>query len=280
MNMLILAATGNVGGQIISQLTGHTVRAVTRDPHTARFPADVEVVRGDLSEPDTIAACLDGIDAVFLLWPLHTGKQLPAVLEVVARRARRVVFLGTGGVPDLGFDEQERLVHGCGIESTMIRPSTFAVNTLWWADQIRAGDIVEGAYGALPMSLIHEADLAAVAVCALTEPGHDGATYTLTGPEVLTQADQVRVIGEALGRPLRWRELTRGEARRRLLADESFPDSFVDVLLDGYAAMLTGPPPTLTTTVQDVTGAPARSLRQWATDHAADFTDRGGQLPH
>ncbi|WP_250904760.1 NAD(P)H-binding protein [Nonomuraea sp. NEAU-A123] len=275
MNMLILAATGNVGGQIITQLkqTGHTVRAVTRDPHAARFPADVEVVRGDLSEPDTIAACLDGIDAVFLLWPLHTGKHLPAVLEVVARQARRVVFLGTGGVPDLSFEEQERLVHGCGIESTMIRPSTFAVNTLWWADQIRAGDIVEGAYGALPMSLIHEADMAAVAVRALTEPGHDGATYTLTGPEVLTQADQVRVIGEALGRPLRWRELTRAEARRRLLADERFPDSFVDVLLDGYAAMLAGPPPTLTSTVQDVTGAPARSLRQWATDHAADFSD-------
>ncbi|MBT2224795.1 NAD(P)H-binding protein [Nonomuraea sp. NEAU-A123] len=273
--MLILAATGNVGGQIITQLkqTGHTVRAVTRDPHAARFPADVEVVRGDLSEPDTIAACLDGIDAVFLLWPLHTGKHLPAVLEVVARQARRVVFLGTGGVPDLSFEEQERLVHGCGIESTMIRPSTFAVNTLWWADQIRAGDIVEGAYGALPMSLIHEADMAAVAVRALTEPGHDGATYTLTGPEVLTQADQVRVIGEALGRPLRWRELTRAEARRRLLADERFPDSFVDVLLDGYAAMLAGPPPTLTSTVQDVTGAPARSLRQWATDHAADFSD-------
>ncbi|MEU7747924.1 NAD(P)H-binding protein [Nonomuraea sp. NPDC049158] len=273
MNILVLAATGNVGGQIIAQLreTGHAVRAVTRDPRTARFPAEVEVMRGDLSAPDTIAACLDGIDAVFLLWPLHTGEQLPAVLDVVARRARRVVFLGTGGVPDLSFEEQEKLVHGCGIESIVLRPSTFAVNTLWWADQIRAGDIVEGAYGALPMSLIHEADMAAVAVRALTEPGHDGATYSLTGPEVLTQAEQVRVIGEALGRPLRWRELTREQARERLLADESFPDSFVDVLLDGYAAMLAGPPPVLTATVHDVTGVPARSLRQWAMDHAADF---------
>ncbi|MEV6154814.1 NAD(P)H-binding protein [Nonomuraea sp. NPDC052129] len=274
MNILVLAATGNVGGQIITQLreSGHSVRAVTRDPRTTRFPAEVEVMRGDLSAPDTIAACLDGIDAVFLLWPLHTGEQLPAVLDLVARRARRVVFLGTGGVPDLSFEEQAKLVHGCGIASTMIRPSTFAVNTLWWADQIRAGDVVEGAYGALPMSLIHEADMAAVAVRALTEPGHDGATYTLTGPEVLTQAEQVRVIGEALGRPLRWRELTREQARERLLADESFPDSFVDVLLDGYAAMLAGPPPVLTATVHDVTGIPARSLRQWAMDHAADFS--------
>ena len=91
MNLLILAATGNVGGQIITQLrgTGHAVRAVTRDPHAAGFPTGVEVMLGDLSAPETIAACLDGIDAVFLLWPLHTGKQLPAVLEVVARQTRR-----------------------------------------------------------------------------------------------------------------------------------------------------------------------------------------------
>jgi uncharacterized protein YbjT (DUF2867 family) len=121
------------------------------------------------------------------------------------------------------------------------------------------------------MSLIHEADMAAVAVHALTEPGHDGATHTLTGPEVLTQAEQVRVIGEVLGRPLCWEELTREQARRRLLADATFPDSFVDVLLDGYAAMLAGPPPTLTATVQEITGTPPRSLRQWVVDHAADF---------
>ena len=272
--ILVIASTGNVGRQIVTQLreAGHAVRAVTRNPHTAGFPADVEVARGDLSAPHTLAACLDGVDAVFLLWPLHTGRRLAAVLDLIARQARRLVFLGTGGVPDLSFEEQEKLVHGCGIESTMIRPSTFAVNTLWWADQIRAGNVVQGAYGALPMSLIHEADIAAVAVHALTEPGHDGATYALTGPEVLTQAEQIRVIGEVLGRPLRWEELTREQARQRLLADEAFPDSFADVLLNGYATMQAGPPPTLTTTIHDITGAPARSLRQWMNDHTANFT--------
>jgi uncharacterized protein YbjT (DUF2867 family) len=168
-------------------------------------------VPGDLSEPASLEACLAGADAVFLLWPLHTAERLPAVLDLIARHARRVVFLGTGG--------------------------------------------------ALAMSLIHEADMAAVAVRALTEPG----------PEVLTQAEQVRVIGVVLGRPLCWQELTREQARQRLLADETLPDSFVDVLLDGYAAMLAGPPPVLTSTVEDVTGVPPRSLRQWAADHAGDF---------
>ncbi|GAB3974415.1 NAD(P)H-binding protein [Actinoallomurus acanthiterrae] len=271
--ILVFAATGNVGRHIVALLreAGHAVRAVTRDPGAARLLAGVEVVPGDLADPATLETCLAGIDAVFLLWPLHGGEGLPAVLDLIAARARRVVFLGTGGVPDLPFEEQDKLVHGRGVESTVLRPSTFAVNTLWWADQIRAGDVVRGAYGTLPMSLIHEADMAAVAARALTGPGHDGATYTLTGPEVLTQAEQVRVIGEVLGRPLRWEELTREQARRRLLADETFPDSFVDVLLDGYAAMLAGPPPVLTSTVEDVTGVPPRSLRQWVADHAGDF---------
>jgi len=270
---LVIAATGNVGRQIVTRLYegGHAVRAVTRDPSTARFPAEVSVSYGDLSEPGTIAACLDGVDAVFLLWPLHTGRRLPAVRDAIAGRARRLVFLGTGGVPDLGFAEQEKLVHGCGISSTVLEPSTFAVNTLWWADQIRAGDVVHGVYGELPMSLIHEADMASVAVHALTQPGHDGATYKLTGPEILTQTEQVHVIGEVLGRPLRWAEITREQARRRLLEDETFPDSFVDLLLDGYATMLAGPRPALTSTVQDITGTPPRSLRQWVADHKADF---------
>ncbi|ADI07533.1 NADPH:quinone reductase and related Zn-dependent oxidoreductase-like protein [Streptomyces bingchenggensis BCW-1] len=122
------------------------------------------------------------------------------------------------------------------------------------------------------MALLHEADIAAVAVRALTEDGHGHTAYALTGPEILTQAEQVRTIGEVLGRPLRWQELSREEARQRLLADDSFPDSFADPLLDGYAAMLDAPPPATTSTVEAVTGTPARTYRAWVSDHAADFS--------
>ncbi|WP_433193100.1 SDR family oxidoreductase [Nocardia sp. CA-107356] len=272
-NILVLAATGNVGSQLVHQLqaAGHSVRAGTRNPATAELPADVQVVRTELSRPETLIDCLDDIDAAFLLWPLHTGAQLPKALGIIAGCARRVVFLGTDGIPDLSFEEQENLVHGCGIESVVIRPSTFAVNTLWWADQIRTGDIVHGSHGELPMSLIHEADMAAVAALALTENGHAGATYTVTGPEVLTRAEQVRIIGEVLGRQLRWAELTREHAEQRLLADESFPDSFIDVLLDGYDTMMAAPRPQTTSTVADLTGRPAHSLAEWVSDHRADF---------
>lgn len=137
------------------------------------------------------------------------------------------------------------------------------------ADQ--AGDVVRGAYGSLKTAPIHEDDITAVAVHALTEDGHAGRRYSLTGPEVLSQEEQVRIIGEAIGRPLRWHGLTREEERARLLADPGFPDGFVDELLDGYATLIAAPPPAVSTAVLGITGAPATPLSAWAAEHAADF---------
>ncbi|TMR33665.1 NAD-dependent epimerase/dehydratase family protein [Nonomuraea zeae] len=304
--ILVTGATGNVGRPLVHQLVeaGLPVRALTRrDPATAGLPRAAEVVRGDL---ETIGDCLDGVESAFLVWPFHTADAAPAVVKAIGRHARRIVLLSSGAVRDQpdsfvgrSHQEVEQCVEQAGPAWTILRPSTFAANVLWWAGQIRAGNVVRGAYGAVPMAMLHERDIAAVAARALTapdpagtapdragaspgragaspgravaSPGYDGARLVLTGPQVLTQAEQVRIIGEALGRPLRWQELTRAEERRRLLADGSFPDSFADALLDGYARMFDGPPPALTTTVEEVTGRPARTFAQWARDHAADF---------
>ncbi|MEU1665934.1 NAD(P)H-binding protein [Streptomyces sparsogenes] len=285
--ILVTGATGNVGRQVVSQLlAAHPgrVRALTRDPATAALPDGVDVYQGDLADPAALETALKGADAVFLMWPFHDAGPAPAVVDALTWHSGRVVFLSSGAVQEGVAPERqphpvgrsharvEQLIERSGLVWTHLRPSTFAANTLWWADQIRAGDVVSGAYGAVPMALLHEADIAAVAVRALTEDGHHRAAYALTGPEVLTQAEQVRVIGEVLGRPLRWRELSREEARQRLLADDGFPDSFVEPLLDGYAAMLDAPPPAVTSTVESVTGAPARTYRSWVADHAADFS--------
>ncbi len=263
---------------------GISVRAMTRVPESARLPEAAEVVRGDLADPDGLETCLDGVDAVFLMWPFHDARPMTAILEAIKRHARRVVLLSSGAVQDGLAPEQHtepvgrshaevehRLRHS-GLAWTVLRPSTFAANALWWADQIRSGDTVAGPYGAVRMAMLHEADIAAVAVAALTEDGHDQKCYQLNGPELLTQTEQVHIIGQALGRPLRWQELSREQARRRLLDSESFPDSFVDVLLDGYANMLDAPAPALTRTVETVTGTPARAFHQWALDHAEQFS--------
>jgi uncharacterized protein YbjT (DUF2867 family) len=259
--ILVTGATGNVGRQVVAQLcaAGVPVRALTRNT-AATFPEGVTVAHGDLRGP----LDLRGVDAVFLIWPLHTGAALPPVLDAIG--SRHVVYLGSGGVGDLTMAEQAALVSRCP-RWTVIRPSTFAVNALWWARQIRAGDEVRGAQGDLAMAMLHEADIAAVAVRSLLD-GRAGEAFDLTGPEALTQAEQVRIIGEVLGRPLRWVELPRAEAREQLLADD-LPESFVDVLLDTYATMPRRPE--VTGTVAEVTGRPASTFAEWVRDHAAEF---------
>lgn len=279
--VLVTGATGNVGRQVMSQLrgTGIAVRALTRNPASAELPDGVEVVRGDLSDPDTLHACLDGVDAVFLVWPFFTADDAPAVLDVVTRHARRIVLLSSMGVRDdvaaqadpisQFHADLERLIERSGLEWTFLRCHSFATNALWWAPQIRSDGVVREPYGAAARPVIHERDIAAVAARVLTSDGHRGSTYCLTGPQVLTQVEQVHAIGEAIGRALRFEEISPEAGRQKMLM-QGWPPSVVDGLLNAYAAMVTEPAP-VTTTVEEITGTPARTFREWAIDHANDF---------
>ncbi len=275
--ILVVGATGNVGREVVSQLldVGVAVRAMTRDPDTAELPAGVDVVRGDLSDPVALEARLDGVDAVFLIWPFVAVQQAtdlaPVVMDAIARHARRIVYLSAHAAEQPGtfWAIVEDAIEGSGAEWTFLRPSGFAANTRMWAEQIDRGDVVRWPYGAAARSLIHERDIAAVAVRALIEEGHAGARYVLTGPTTVTQAEQVRAIGQAIGRPLRWEEVPPGAVRDDLAA--AIGDaSFADGALDAWAGFVEEPE-LVTSTVQDVTGEPARTFGQWATDHAADF---------
>jgi uncharacterized protein YbjT (DUF2867 family) len=274
--VLVTGATGNVGRHVVNRLLelGADVRALVREPGAARLPAGVAVAGGDLTRPDTLDAALAGIDSVFLVWPGLSTAAAPATVERLSEHARRVVYLsamgGRDGERPVGFwGEIEGLIERTGLESTFLRASGFAANTLGWAEQIRTRGVVRWPYGRARRSLIHEKDLAAAAALALTEDRHVGAAYTLTGPEAASQLEQVRLIGAAIDRDLRGEEQPHAEARESLLAAWGDP-AFVDMALDGWAAMIDAPEP-VTTTVEQVTGVPARKFRQWALDHAADF---------
>lgn len=112
------------------------------------------------------------------------------------------------------------------MEWTFLRPAGFATNTLMWADQIRESGVVRWPFGQARRSLIHERDIADVAVQALTEDDHAGKRYVLTGPESLTQAEQVAAIGDAIGREVRWDELAREDAEKELVG--KVPDTALD----------------------------------------------------
>jgi uncharacterized protein YbjT (DUF2867 family) len=276
--ILVTGATGNVGQQVISQLDdrGFSVRALTRDPQGAGFPENVDVVAGDLSHPGTLEPLMDGVDAVFLVWPFSTPEaahQLgPAVIDTLAARARRIVYLSAAAAaqqPDAFWSVIERLVEASGVEWTFLRPSGFAANTRMWADQIRGGDVVRWPYGDAARALIHERDIAAIAVRALTQDDLIATRPVLTGPSTVSQIEQVRAIGDAIGRSIRWEELPRDQALEQLSA--AWGDAaFADHALDTWAGFVSTPEP-VTDTIEQITGAPARSFREWARDHAGDF---------
>lgn len=276
--IVVTGATGTVGRQVVHQLVerGVPVRAVARDPGSARLPLSADVVRADLADPGSLEPHLATADSAFLVWPF-TSPELAAdlgrrVVEALARHVPRIVYLSAeaaDGRPDSFWSRIERLIEGSGAAWTMLRPTGFAVNTLMWADQIRNGGVVRWPYGAAARSLIHERDIAAVAVAALTEDRHAGQRYLLTGPETITQAEQVAVIGEATGNPVRWEELEPEAARQNLLSAWGDP-GFVDSALATWRRLTEEPEP-VTRTVEEVTGVPARTFRQWAHDHRSDF---------
>jgi uncharacterized protein YbjT (DUF2867 family) len=278
--ILVTGATGNVGRHVVSQLLASSccVRALTRNPEAANLPPGIEAVRGDLTGGEALDACLEGVDAVFLVWTA-TADAAPDAIGRIARHAQRIVLLTSPHKtahplfqqpnPVRGLHtELERLIRSSRLRWTVLRPGMMASNALlWWAPQIRAGDVVRWPYAAVPTAPIHEGDIAAVAVRALLEPGHDAAEYVLTGPESLSHIQQVNTIGDVTGRSLRYDEMTREQAEREL----DFPPVILTMLLDAWSAAL-GEPAFVTSTVNDVTGMPPRTFRDWVVEHAAAFS--------
>jgi uncharacterized protein YbjT (DUF2867 family) len=279
--ILVIGATGTVGRHVVSQLVaaGTQVRAMSRNPDAAGLPPQAEMMRGDLTLPETLDACLDGIDAVFLVWvaPPDTSA---AVLERIAKHGQRIVFLSAPIKTAHPFFQQpnpmrammaqiEHRIEMSGLQCTIIRPGIFAANALhWWAPQIRTGDRVRWPYLAAPTAPIHEHDIARVAVRVLLEDKHAGGDYVLTGPESLSQRDQLDTIGHAICRSLRIEEMSPDEARREW--QPAMPAFVVEMLLDAWAAAI-GQPAFVTSTVTEITGTPPRTFFEWANDHFEDF---------
>jgi uncharacterized protein YbjT (DUF2867 family) len=169
------------------------------------------------------------------------------------------------------YAEIERLIAAAGLESTIIRPGMFASNALfWWAPVIRAGGVVRWPYGAAETAPVDERDVAAVAALILSQDGYAGGDYVLTGPESLSQAEQVSIIGDVLGRPIKFQELTPDEFRRE--TEGSWPRPAVDMLLAAWDATM-GVPAFITSTAFDILGSPPRSFRQWVSDNANAFSE-------
>ncbi|WP_258346841.1 NAD(P)H-binding protein [Saccharopolyspora gregorii] len=278
MTVLVTGATGSVGREVVRGLleSGVPVRAVTRDPRRAELPARAEVVAADLERPAELRAALDGVSAVHL-FPVPGGAREFAELAVRAG-VRRIVVLSSASVLESGAGSLsaqqhapvERAVEESGVaEWTHLRPGAFALNVLDWAADARTEGVVRLPFAAAAQALVHEADVAAVAVEALLGEGHAGRAYEITGPAAVSQREQVAAIAEAIGEPVRFEELTPEQARQALLG-RGCPPEVAEMLLD-YLAAAAVAPDVPTSTVRRLTGRPARRFDEWARDHAADF---------
>jgi uncharacterized protein YbjT (DUF2867 family) len=282
--VLVTGATGRIGRAVVDQLldAGVPVRALThRRAAAAALPASVEVVTGDLTVPASLDAGLRGVSAVFLVWTAPPATA-PAVVQRLATYARHVVFLSSPHQTPHPFFQQpnpmavlhadiERLIAAAGLESTIIRPGMLASNALfWWATALGAEDVVRWPYGAAETAPVDDRDVAAVAARTLYQDGHAGGDYVLTGPQSLTQAEQVSIIGEVVGRRITFTELSPDEFRSQ--TEGTWPRPVVDMLLAAWAAA-TGRPAFITSTVSDILGSAPRTFRQWVADHVGAFTD-------
>lgn len=281
--LLITGATGTIGRPLVDLLAadGVKVRAITRNPEAAELPAGVDLVPGDTTRPETLGSAFDGVTTLFL----HPRAVREAAREVVALARRqgvqRVVAFSAMNVeeplnhqPSRFIGDRNKEVEEAAVDSGIawvsLRMGYFAGNTLRaWGAQIRAGDVIRGPYAAFAESPVHERDLAAVAARVLTSDAFTGRRLELTGPESLTHAEMVAVIGEVIGRPLRYEEVP-PEIALHGFVRAGFDQPAAEALVARYARGV-GEPAPVSNHVEEVLGRRAGTYAEWVAANAVAF---------
>lgn len=268
--VLVTGARAKTGAPAARQLVaaGVDVRGGSSDPSRVRVPG-VEPVRFSWDEEQTWAPALDGVDAVFLVRPDRAdAPDLAARFMARTRPDTRVVLLsetaqGTYG-PDDWAPRVEAAVRDGGRPWTIVRPGWFM--QVLTDPRFFLQDVADGRLpfpsGDARLAWIDARDIAAVAVAALLDPAHEGLTHVISGPEALTLAETAEVLASGLGRPVRHEDV---DVAAALEGIDGFDRKITE---DTYARVRRGEFAEVTTTVEQVTGAPARSLAQFVADHA------------
>ncbi|BDP44290.1 oxidoreductase (plasmid) [Deinococcus aetherius] len=276
--VLVLGSTGKTGRRLVPRLTasGLKVRAASRKAGEGR-------VHFDWDRRETHLPALRGADALYLVAPDLVEDPTPVVgpfLESAEREGvTRVVLLSSLGTefpnedPDSGRRKVERQVMASGLAWTILRPSGFAQNFsegFLLPGILRAG-AVASVTGSGAVALVDAGDIAAVAAAALTEDGHSGATYAVTGPEALTFAQAAATIGQVIGRDIGYRQISPDELTG-ILVGSGIPADYAAMVVRDQEAIRDGAGATVTGTVAQVTGRPATPFAAYAAGAARAWT--------
>ena len=281
--ILVTGATGNTGRPLVEALirTGAPVRAMVRDQASrAKLPDGVQVALADFEDPASLAAALDGAGRAYLVTPSSEQAEAQqkrfADLAAAAGVRHLVVLSQLAAAEDspvrfLRYHAVvERHVRDLGIGYTFLRPNLFFQGLLALAKPIAAEGRFFAPIGDAPVSAVDVRDIADVAAAALTQAGHEGATYTLTGPAAVTHAEMATALGAALGR-----EITFTDVPPEAFAESLhgvLPPWQVEGLLEDYAHYRRGEAAAVSPAVMEVTGRAPRDVAQFARDYAAAFS--------
>jgi uncharacterized protein YbjT (DUF2867 family) len=279
--ILITGASGNVGREVLKQIaaTGAQVRAAFQSvSKAAAAPSGVEVVTMDYNQPPTLQAALKGVERVFLVGPPAPNLPLlerKAVDEIKRSGVRHVVKLSAMGGRAATFPRQhadsEDYITSAGVAYTFLRPNGFMQNLVTYnAPTINTQDAFYGSQGEGKVSHIDIRDIAAVAVKTLTEDGHQGKAYTLTGPVALSNAQIAQILSDDLGREIRYVDLPAEQFKQALLG-AGVPEWSANALLDLQQLYRNDGASAVTNDVERVLRRKPRSFEQFSRDHAQAF---------
>lgn len=282
MTFLVLGATGNVGGALVTQLLdqGHAVRALVRDPQRAgrRLPGEVEFATGDLGDAESLARAIRGVDGVFYMQvaPLPHEAELMVAAAREAGAPRIVLLSSVGTVLEpkpligAGIAARDDVFRGTDLDVTYLRPNTLMSNALWWLPSIRAEGRVYDASDPGRTVPVDPVDIARVAAVALTHDGHAGRGYILNGPEALTAREQVEILSAALGRPIDFVPVTPEQFAEQSIEHGMAPEQAHAVanLNELFRAGRAG---VVSEDVFNLTGVAPRTFSQWCDAHAGEF---------
>ena len=285
--ILITGATGKVGKEVIKQLTQNKqpTRAFVRNRTQAREIAlpGVEFVEGDFAKPKTFARALEGVETLFLSTPSSAEAEewqcdfVDAALKSKVKRIVKLSQLGANEKAPGRFQRHhgavEQYITKSKIPYTFLRPNLFMQGLLNFRPTIASQGVFFAPVSQARISVVDVRDVGEVAAKTLSEPNHEGRAYELTGPESLTHAEMAEQLSQAVGKPIKYVEVS-PEVMKEALVKNGMPGWQADGVVEDYEHYQKGEAEQVSSAVRDITGYEATYFAQFALDNSARFAGK------